>query len=95
MSDTTSWIEQVAATTTDAAPGNLLVARPELQNPDSIDLLAEAFLKVATDDVRKADRIARAAAWLAERIDDDRCRGGQAVGTGLECQLQRLLRQQR
>jgi CHAT domain-containing protein len=48
--------------------------RPHLWDPSVVEALYEAVVRVARVDLRQAERLADAAAWLAEKLGDDLCR---------------------
>ena len=57
----------------------------ELWHPAVVESLYERVVRVARIDLRQAERLADAAAWLAKQLGDDRSRaqGLRAVGHGL------------
>jgi hypothetical protein len=46
----------------------------QLWDPAVVEMLYERVVRVARVDLRQAERLADAAAWLADKLDDDRGR---------------------
>lgn len=59
-----------------------LVRHTELWGAATVERLYARIVRLARLDLQRADRLARAATWVADRLDDDRCRahGLRAAG---------------
>lgn len=74
-------IDLVANTEPGEAQRALLRKKPGLRERDVVLRIADAVPQAARQDVARADRLAAAASWLADLLDDDFCRarGARAV----------------
>jgi CHAT domain-containing protein len=67
-------IDQLGSQSSRRAMVAFLRQQPELWNPAVVESLYEGVVRVARADLRRAERLADAAAWLADKLGDDRCR---------------------
>ena len=67
-------IDQLGSLSSRRAMVAFLRHQPQLWNPAVVESLYERVVRVARADLRQAERLADAAAWLADKLDDDRCR---------------------
>jgi CHAT domain-containing protein len=68
-------VEQLSRCTTAAARSALLRRHRELWKPDVVERLYADVVRLARTDLRQAEGLARAAMWVADKIDDDTSRG--------------------
>lgn len=75
-------IDRLADVTTARARESFLRKHRQLWSPDVVDQLYARVVRLARTDLRRADRLARAAKWIAERLDDDayRAQSLRAIG---------------
>ncbi|HYK88871.1 MAG TPA: CHAT domain-containing protein [Acidobacteriota bacterium] len=75
-------ITELAQLSDAAARRGMLRRNRRLHSPEVVDFLYEEVVRLARVDLRQADRLAQAAAWIAERLEDDYCRaqGLRAAG---------------
>ena len=66
--------DQLATLASRRAMIAFLRRQPQLRDRAVVERLYEQVVRVARIDLRQAGRLADAAAWLADQIDDDRCR---------------------
>lgn len=66
-----SLVQRLATLADDAARAELLRASNEVHSPESVLLLYEEIIRRARVDLRGAERLARCARWLADRLRDD------------------------
>jgi CHAT domain-containing protein len=59
-----------------------LAQNAELHQPRVVEWLCEQIPVLSRVDLRQADNVARAAAWLAERLNDDSCRAHSLRAAG-------------
>ena len=76
------WVARLAGLPDDHACQRLLRRELRLRHPSVVERLSEEVPKRARTDLRQAERLAQAAIWLAETVDDDYCRarGRRAMG---------------
>ena len=67
-------IELIAGTETGPSQQALLDSCPGILERETVLRIADAVPQVARQDIVRADRLATAACWLAELLDDDFCR---------------------
>jgi tetratricopeptide (TPR) repeat protein len=77
-----SLIDQLADLATSRARTGFLRRHPPLWDPGVVDDLYAKVVRLARSDVPRADRLARAATWVAERLEDDGCRAQSLRATG-------------
>jgi tetratricopeptide (TPR) repeat protein len=80
MSD--SLIDQLAELGTSRARTSFLRRHPPLWDPAVVDELYARVVRLARSDVQRADRLARAATWVAGKLEDDGCRAQGLRATG-------------
>jgi CHAT domain-containing protein len=56
--------------------------QPHLRDPLVVESLYDHVVRVARVDLRRAERLAEVATWLAEKLDDDRCRAQSLRAVG-------------
>lgn len=64
------WIERLITDGEELQLHRVATDHPEVERPATVRKLADAFLEVATQDLGRAERVARAASWIADRIGD-------------------------
>ncbi len=76
------WIARLAKLTDRRARQRLLTQHPRLVHPSIVERISEEVPKRARIDIQQAERLAQAAIWLADALDDDYCRarGRRAIG---------------
>ena len=75
-------IERIAAADPDSESQGLLKSLPGPPDRELVLRIADAVVQVARQDLVRAERLANAARWLAEVLDDDFCRGRGARAMG-------------
>ncbi len=75
-------ISRLARLSDAAARREVLKRNRRLHDPAVVEFLYREVVRLARVDVQQADRLAQAAAWIAERLEDDYCRaqGLRAAG---------------
>ena len=85
MSDPDQYAPVVAGLAAAAEPGarrNLLREAAGAANPALVTALYEEVVKLTRVDLRRADRLAQAARWLANRLRDPYCHAQALRATG-------------
>lgn len=67
-------IRQLSVAADESARRRLLRGSPGLHTPGAVKGLYEEVVRLYRVDLQKADRLARSAEWIAERLGDDGCR---------------------
>jgi CHAT domain-containing protein len=67
-------VARLAACETAAARASCLRAHRELWQPEVVERLYADVVKLARTDLRQAERLAKAAKWVADKLDDDTSR---------------------
>lgn len=67
-------IDQLAHFSNDRARANFLGRHHQLWDPAVVDNLYARVVRLARIDLQRADRLAQAATWVAEKLKDDGCR---------------------
>ena len=67
-------IEQLGSQSSRRAMVAFLRKQRQLWSPAVVEVLYERVVRVARADLRQAERLADAAEWLTDKLDDDRCR---------------------
>jgi CHAT domain-containing protein len=75
-------IDQLGSQSSRRAMVAFLRHQPQLWDPAVVESLYERVVRVARADLRQAERLADAAAWLAEKLGDDRCRAQSLRAVG-------------
>src|SRR5262245_1329382 len=75
-------IEQVGSQASRRAVASFLRQQKKLWDPAIVETLYESVVRVARMDLRQAERLADAATWLAEKLQDDRCRAQSMRAVG-------------
>ena len=75
-------IDRLADLTTARAREQFLRKNRELWQPTVVEQLYARVVRLARTDLKRADRLARASKWIAEKLDDDayRAQGLRAIG---------------
>jgi CHAT domain-containing protein len=69
--DEKEWLAALAGLSGEEERGQFLAQNAELHQPRVVAWLCEQIPVLSRADLRQADNVARAAAWLAERLNDD------------------------
>ncbi len=88
MTPTDRLIQRLAATADPVARVRLLEAHPRRRSLETVESLADEIPRRGRVDLAEAERLSDAAAWLAERLDDDYARGRSHRATGHVLALQ-------
>lgn len=75
-------IEHLSSLRDRRARESFLRRQKELWTPAFVDQLYARVVRLARIDLKRADRLARAASWIAERLDDDGCRAQSLRAAG-------------
>jgi CHAT domain-containing protein len=75
-------IDQLGSQSNHQALTTFLRRQERLWDPAVVERLYERVVRVARSDLRQAERLADAAMWLAEKLDDDGCRGQSLRAVG-------------
>src|SRR5579862_1769516 len=75
-------IERIAGADFTGDCQEILKSLPIQPNRELVLRIADAVVPMARQDMVRAERLANAASWLAELIDDDFCRGRGARAMG-------------
>lgn len=67
---TQPWIAELAAITGEQERRAYLAVRPDVRNRDAIQSLYDAVVTLVRVDVQQAERLAQAASWIAEELND-------------------------
>ncbi len=75
-------IARIGSIPNDRARLSLIRRSSRLHNPEAVKMIYEEVVRLARIDVQQADRLARAATWIAEQLGDESCRalGYRATG---------------
>ncbi|MBW8873941.1 MAG: CHAT domain-containing protein [Acidobacteria bacterium] len=76
------WIGHLAGLEDEAASRAFLAARTDLHGRPAVERLSRELVRYALEDLRQAERLARAVSWLAEAVGDDVCRALAAKSQG-------------
>lgn len=76
------WLEQLAELPDYAARRSFFADRRELRTPEAVERLSREVLRRLRIDLVQAQRLVAAADWLAEELDDERCRALVAKDRG-------------
>ena len=87
--DQSHFISQLARLADERARRKIFRHHPQLHHPAMVERLYEETVKLARVDLQQADRLAQAASWLAEKLDDDYCRAQSLRATGHVLYLRR------
>ena len=77
-----SLIDRLAELTTARLRTSFLLRHRELWNAAVVDDLYARIVRLARVDLQRADRLARAAKWIAEKVDDAGCRAQSLRASG-------------
>jgi CHAT domain-containing protein len=75
-------IDRLAEFSTARLRTSFLLRHRELWNATVVEDLYARIVRVARVDLQRADRLARAAKWIAEKMDDDGCRAQSLRASG-------------
>jgi CHAT domain-containing protein/tetratricopeptide (TPR) repeat protein len=76
------WIGHLAGLEDEAESLAFLAARTDLHGRPAVEHLSRELVRYALEDLRQAERLARAVSWLAEAVGDDYCRALAAKSQG-------------
>jgi len=82
VSDERECLAALAALSEEAARTQFLARNAELHQPDVVAWLCEQIPVLSRVDLRQADNVARAAAWLAEELNDESSRAHSLRAAG-------------
>jgi CHAT domain-containing protein len=68
------WIGHLAGLEDEAESRAFLTARTDLHGRPAVERLSRELVRYALEDLRQAERLARAVSWLAETVGEDFCR---------------------
>ena len=80
--DEKEWLVALAALSEETDRRQYLARKAELHQPSVVAWLCEQIPVLSRADLRQADNVARAAAWLAEELNDDLCRAHSLRAAG-------------
>jgi len=82
LTDERDWLVVLAGLSEETERERLLAEKSELHQPRMVGWLCEQVPALSQVDLRQADNVTRAAAWLAERLNDDSCRAHSLRAAG-------------
>jgi len=88
-SDQDELINRLAEFSDYRARTSFLRQHDQLWDAAVVDRLYARVVRLARTDVQRADRLAQAATWVAEKLGDDVCRAQSLRATGHICQIRR------
>jgi CHAT domain-containing protein/tetratricopeptide (TPR) repeat protein len=75
-------IDQLAQVRNSRARASFLRRHPQLWNPPVVERLYTRVVRLARTDLQRADRLAQAAKWVADKLEDDGCRAQSLRAAG-------------
>jgi tetratricopeptide (TPR) repeat protein len=75
-------IQELSAIEAGPSQQEYIVEHPQTRERDIVLGIADAVVKMAREDVVRAERLAEAATWLSEVLNDDFCRARSARAMG-------------